>query len=241
MSASTPPTSLENMEARLAQIELKLAGATPSSSVQQSDDDVTSRINKLMRLIEINRLPPTSTTAPLPKKSTATDIDKANAKRVALHEEYQTIDRLLSDKLALSPIAGPAAAAASSDKNNAPMVFRRMEILASSKSMKRDMDLLAQLRDLTNIGTKTTPGRIDGSGEGESKIVNCPIITSERYNLPSNPEAKERLEQLCFRVARLNQRTAGVSQKVDDMLNSYGTVMMAMSEKMVLAEEQIKG
>jgi len=119
------------------------------------------------------------------------------------------------------------------------MVFRRMEVLASSDSMKRDMDLLARIRDLTLIGTKTSAA--GGTGGDGSKVVNCPIISSERYNLPSDPEAAERLERLCFRVAKLNQRSAMVSQCADGMLDSYGKIMMALSEKMVLAEEQIKG
>lgn len=119
-----------------------------------------------------------------------------------------------------------------------------MEILASSDTMKRDMDLLARIRDLTRIGAKggaLSDGSSwdDGSLSSSKGVVNCPIVSSEKYNLPSDPEAAERLERLCFRAAKLNQRTAVASQRADGMLNSYGTIMMALSEKMVLAEEQI--
>jgi len=105
--------------------------------------------------------------------------------------------------------------------------------------MKTDMDLLARIRDLTLIGTKVSAG--ETGSNGGSKVVNCPIVSSERYNLPSDPEAAERLDRLCFQVAKLSQRTARVSQRADEMLNSYCKIMMALSEKMVLAEEQIEG
>ncbi len=105
--------------------------------------------------------------------------------------------------------------------------------------MKRDMDLLSRIRELTMIGVKVTDS--NKSSNDESNVVNCPIIASERYNLPSDPEAKERLERLCFRVAELHKRSVAVSIRADRMLDCYGDVMMALSEKIVLAEEQIKG
>eukprot|EP00581_Thalassiosira_minuscula_P014819 CAMPEP_0183722342 /NCGR_PEP_ID=MMETSP0737-20130205/14322_1 /TAXON_ID=385413 /ORGANISM="Thalassiosira miniscula, Strain CCMP1093" /LENGTH=240 /DNA_ID=CAMNT_0025952483 /DNA_START=119 /DNA_END=841 /DNA_ORIENTATION=- len=238
-SPSSSPTSLEQMESRLAELELKLCGASLASSDRGNPNgpDVNSRLTNLMRL-ETDRRRPTPVAA---ASRAASDAAKADAKRLALHEEFRTIDRLLSE-LALSPLAGPAAAAGSG--NNAPMAYRRMEILASADSMKRDMDLLARIRDLTYIGTKAPAGGASSSGGGDgdgSKIVNCPIVSSERYNLPSDPKAAERLERICFRVAKLNQRAAVASQRADEMLNSYGKIMMALSEKMVLAEEQIKG
>eukprot|EP00585_Thalassiosira_rotula_P005981 CAMPEP_0196134670 /NCGR_PEP_ID=MMETSP0910-20130528/3519_1 /TAXON_ID=49265 /ORGANISM="Thalassiosira rotula, Strain GSO102" /LENGTH=227 /DNA_ID=CAMNT_0041394653 /DNA_START=149 /DNA_END=832 /DNA_ORIENTATION=+ len=227
MSNFTPPqTSLEQMESRLSKLELNLGGASLTPSQQSSTNaDVNSRIAKLMRL-ETDRRPPNNA------------AKKVDAKRLALHEEFRTIDRLLSE-LAMSPIAGPTNAAGSG--NVAPMVFRRMEVLASGESMKRDMDLLGRIRDLTLIGTKATASGGAGGATDGSKVINCPVISSERYSLPSDPEAAERLERLCFRVATLNQRTAMASHRADEMLNSYGKIMMALSEKMVLAEEQITG
>ncbi|KAL7537518.1 hypothetical protein ACHAWF_005790 [Thalassiosira exigua] len=233
MSEPTPSTSLEQMESRLAELELKIGGAAFASSREAGTAlDVNSRLDKLMRL-DSDRRPPPSSLSSAGKPPTAA---KAGSKRLALHEEFRTIDRLLSE-LAMSPVAGPTAAAGAN--SNAPMVFRRLEILASAESLKRDMDLLAKIRDLTLIGTKATvPG---GVGHvSESSIVNCPIVSSERYNLPSDPEAAERLDRLRFRVAKLNQRTAMVSKRADEMINTYGNIMMALSEKMVLAEEQIK-
>ena len=221
MSDST--TSLEQMESRLAALELKVVGPASSSS---SSVDVTSRIDKLVRS--------TAGTASYNDTTNKLSSDakaKAESKRLALREEYRTIDRLLSE-LEISPTVGPTEIASSG--NNAPMVFRRMEVLASAESLKRDMELLARIRDLTAIGTKVS------AGGTSSDVMNCPIITSERYNLPLDPEAAERLDRLCFRVAKLNQSTAILSQRVDKVVNSYGKVMSALSEKMVLAEEQIQ-
>ena len=221
MSDST--TSLEQMESRLAALELKVVGPASYSS---SSADVTSRIDKLVR----STAGTASYNDTTNKKLSSDAKAKAESKRLALREEYRTIDRLLSE-LEISPTVGPTEIASSG--NNAPMVFRRMEVLASAESLKRDMELLARIRDLTSIGTKVS------AGGSSSDVVNCPIITSERYNLPLDPEAAERLDRLCFRVAKLNQSTAILSQRVDKMVNSYGKVMSALSEKMVLAEEQI--
>lgn len=219
------------MESRLAQLESKLGAAAVAPPVPTgARSDVNSRIDKLMR--QDRRVPPTAfRTAPGSKSSSA--AAGADSKRSALHEELLAIDRLMSE-MAMSPVAGPTASAAGGPSNNAPMAFRRMEVLAGAESMKRDMDLLARIRDLTLIGTRASAG-------GNEDVVNCPIVSSERYNFPSDPEAAERLDRLCLRVARLNQRAAMASQRADKMLNAYGKIMMALSEKMVLAEEQILG
>ena len=227
---STPAlqaTSLEQLELRLAELELRVGTSLLSSSPSLSQKiDVASRLDNLLR-IETNRLPHTPPTA----KASDASLD---TKRAALHQEFRTIDRLLSE-LAMSPLAGPASVGGNS---NAPLLFRRQEILASSDSMKRDMEVLTRIRELTMIGVKVTN---DSNSSNESNVVNCPIISSERYNLPSDHDAKERLERLCFRVAELHKRSTAVSIRADRMLDSYGQIMMALSEKMVLAEEQIKG
>eukprot|EP00984_Skeletonema_dohrnii_P003152 scaffold1048_cov101-Skeletonema_dohrnii-CCMP3373.AAC.1 len=227
-AADSTPTSLEQLELRLAELELKIGTSilSGSSSSPSQNNDVTSRLDNLLR-IETNRRPPAPPTA----KASNASLD---TKRAALHQEFRTIDRLLSE-LAMSPLAGPAASVGGNA--NAPLLFRRQEILASSDSMKRDMEVLSRIRELTMIGVKVT----NDTNKSESNVVNCPIIASDRYNLPSDPEAKERLERLCFRVAEVHKRSTAVSIRADRMLDSYGQVMMALSEKMVLAEEQIKG
>ena len=171
---------------------------------------------------------------------------------MALHQEFQTIDRLLGE-LSFTPLAGPTAASSISSGGSgsgsatigeAPLLFRKMEILSTAESMKRDMDLLARIRDLTSIGTKSTAGGSAAVTTTTASTVdhaNCPIISSERYNLPSDPEQVDRLERVCHRVANLHQRSAGIALRVDSLLDCYSEVMGALSEKIVLAEEQIRG
>ena len=218
----SPTTTLEQMESRISELELKFGRAVPPSSAGQlssrSEADVNSRIEKFMR-----------TASPCGVKA-------ESSKRTALREEFRTIDRLLSE-LALSPLAGNTASGAAAP----PIVFRRMQILAAGESIKRDMELLARIRDLTLVGTVASSNTVQEGGTADassiSRVVNCPIISSERYNLPSDPEVAERLERLCFRVAKLNKQSALISQRADSYLDSYGKIMMALSEKMVLAEE----
>lgn len=220
---------IEQLESRLAELELNLLGVSSGDSTTAANNnvDVTTRLDKLLQSA-------TSTSAPPINNDNKTTTD-SSSKREALHNEYRTIDKLLSD-LSISPISGPTESASST--SNAPMVYRRLEVLSSAESMKKDMELLSKIRDLTSIGRKET-------GSGNSKIsaddvVNCSILSSDKYNLSSDPEVIDRLDRLCYRVAMLNQRAVSAAQKVDNMVNSYGTVMSALNEKMVLAEEQIQ-
>jgi len=217
---------IAQLELRLAELDLKLLGvSSPGDSSAANDNvDVTTRLDKLLQSA-------TSTSAP-PNDDNKTKTD--SSKREALHNEYQTIDKLLSD-LSISPISGPTESA--STNNNAPMVYRRLEVLSSAESMKTDMELLSKIRDLTSIGRKETGSN---STVSEDDIVNCSILSSDRYNQSSNPEDIDRLDRLCYRVAMLNQRAVSAAQKVDNMINSYGNVMSALNEKMVLAEEQVQ-
>ena len=214
---------IEQLESRLAELELKLLGVSSSEGTSSSSTDVTTRLDKLLQSA-------TSTSAPANTNDKSTD-----SKREALHNEYRTIDKLLSD-LSISPISGPTETASST--SNAPMVYRRLEVLSSAESMKTDMELLSKIRDLTSIGRKETGNRTAAISEDD--IVNCSILSSSKYNLSSDPEVIDRLDRLCYRVAMLNQRAVSAAQKVDNMVNSYGNVMSALNEKMVLAEEQIQ-
>ena len=217
---------IEQLESRLAELELKLLGVASPESCTSSSADVTTRLDKLLQSATSTSAPPNIT-----DDKSKTD----SSKREALHNEYRTIDKLLSD-LSISPISGPTESA--STNNNAPMVYRRLEVLSSAESMKTDMELLTKIRDLTSIGRKETANST--AAVSEDNIVNCSIISSERYNQSSDPEVIDRLDRLCYRVAMLNQRAVSAAQKVDNMVNSYGTVMSALNEKMVLAEEQIQ-
>jgi hypothetical protein len=250
------------IESRLAELEIKILGAQPV--INTNDRDISTRLDKLMRSVS------TSTAAVAAaahdKKSTSSSSSTVSnnsaallTKRSALHEEYRTIDRLLSE-LDISPTAGPTATATAAitaastgggsgegSMNSSALLFRRMEILASYETMKRDMDLLAQIRDLTSIGSKSDTLDLVGertstaaSSSSSSRVVNCPIISSERYNLPSNPETIQQLDAICLRVARIIERCTMTSHRADCMLQSYGAIMMALSEKMVLVEEQIR-
>jgi hypothetical protein len=118
-----------------------------------------------------------------------------------------------------------------------------MEVLANANSMRRDVETVARIRDLVAIGTRATAVATDGSSSSSSSsssgVVNCPVVSSGRYDLPSDPDVIERLDKLCYRVANMCRRVSDASRRADDMLDSYGGIVMALSEKMVLAEEQI--
>lgn len=231
MKTTTTPSTSERLDLRLARLELEFGTSLAATGTNTSHGQVASGTDALSRIDALIRSK-TERRPPAPPSARVSDAT-TESKRVALHEDFRTVDRLLSE-LAISPLAGPTASGGSA---NAPLIFRRMEVLASSESMKRDMELLARIRDLTNIGTKTT----EKGSDSESKVANCPVVSSDKFNLSSDPEALERLEKLCFRIANISKRSATVSQRADEMLSTYSEVMRALSEKIVLAEEQLKG
>jgi hypothetical protein len=254
MTNATTQEMEATIESRLAELELKVLGTEHLISTNGIDSDISSRLDKLMRSAPTPAMAAAAHGKSISTSSSSTaSIANAEAllskQRSALHEDYRVIARLLSE-LDISPTAGPTATAAAGGDgniNSSPLICRRMEILASCETMKRDMDLLAQLRDLTAIGTKADIASgnegisiTTSSSASSSRVVNCPIISSERYNLPSNPEAMQQLESICLRVATITERCAMASQRADGMLDSYGKIMMALSETLVLAEEQIR-
>mmetsp|Transcript_6608 Transcript_6608/g.13539 ORF Transcript_6608/g.13539 Transcript_6608/m.13539 type:complete len:252 (+) Transcript_6608:108-863(+) len=251
MNPTTSPASLDQLEARLAKLEFKL-GTTPSPPPSLGAD-VTTRLDRLTRLPRSGIAAASATgtgsisqSAASAASSSATAKQKEQSKRHALHKEFETIDRLLAE-LAFSPLAGPTAAFSVGGGGEritipeAPLHFRRLEVLASAEALKRDMDLLARIRDLTMIGASSTAMTAASSSSASDRHVNCPIITSDRYNLPSDPEQIDRLERLCHRVANLHVRSGKVAKRVDNMLDCYSNVMAALSEKIVLVEEELRG
>jgi hypothetical protein len=249
------------IESRLAELELRLGGSRPSllnsshRASRASDIDISSRLDQVMRSAASSSIAPKGNNPSASSSSSSSSSLRKNtesliSKRSALHEDCRAIDRLLSELDVISPTVGPTAGGEGKNNlNSSALIFRRMEILASSETMKRDMDLLAHVRDLTSIGTRTDVAsgakaaiiavNSPSSAAAASRVVNCPIISSERYNFPSDPMAVQKLDAICLRVAELIERTAMASQRADVMLKSYGNIMMALSEKMVLAEEQI--
>eukprot|EP00956_Cyclotella_meneghiniana_P016486 scaffold26007_cov73-Cyclotella_meneghiniana.AAC.2 len=217
---TSTPAELPELESRVSKLESKL-GVSLSKKLPPPGSDINSLLDRFNRM-EIERQPP------VPSSIKSSDISDSS-KRLALHEDFRVIDRLLGE-LGMSPLAGPAMAGAS----NPPLIYRRQEILASSESMKRDMELLARIRDLTSIGRKV-------SDSNESTFVDCPIVSSDRYNITADPDAVDRLDQICLRAANLNKRALFISHRTDELLNSYSQVMGALAEKIVLAEEQVRG
>ncbi|KAL7477828.1 hypothetical protein ACHAW6_003621 [Cyclotella cf. meneghiniana] len=226
-SLTAAPT-LDLLESRLRDLELKLGTSLQDSTIQRahsgnlsSSADFKSVLDKFIRR-ETERRPP------VPSSSRASDATDAS-KRLSLHEDFRAIDRLLED-LDLGPLVGPTMTGGT----NAPLLFRRMEVLACCESIKRDLLLLARIRELTSVGRKS-------SEINESKVVDCPIVSSDKYSIAVNQDAVQRLEAICFRAANLSKRTALISNRTDQLLTSYSKVMEALDEKIVLAREQIEG
>ncbi|EJK76947.1 hypothetical protein THAOC_01261 [Thalassiosira oceanica] len=210
---------MDNAERRLADLEHRVIGPDRNKCPQLPQLSLSDRIDELvLSCEEASRPPPGSTN------------DKSGAKRSALHDEFGRIGCLLKE-LDISATAGPTRATANSNS----VAFRRLEILAQKESLKRDIELLAKIRDLASVGSK-----ISGDyNSGTERVASCLIVSSERYNFPSDSQATERLQKLCLGVAKLNDRSVALSQRADSVLNLYASVARSLSEKIVLVEEQV--
>ncbi|KAL3780887.1 hypothetical protein HJC23_009933 [Cyclotella cryptica] len=219
--------TLDQLECRLRDLELKLGVSLDNSEIHLAHSynlaggsDFKSGLNKFVQR-EIERRPPVSS------YSKASDATGASS-RFLLHEEFRAIDRILKE-LDVDPLVGPTMTVGAT----APLLFRRMEVLASRESMKTDMVLLARIRDFTSMGRKISVGN-------EAKVVDCPIVSSAKYNIAVDQDSLIRLDTISFRVANLSKRTAAISHRTDLLLNSYTQVMEALDEKIILAKEQIE-
>jgi len=87
-----------------------------------------------------------------------------------------------------------------------------------------------------------------GSGSGDSaaerkanaeSYINAPILSSERYEYASDSEARRRLHDVSLQVADINARAVSVATRVDSLVSQYHRIMTILSEKCVLADEEL--
>jgi hypothetical protein len=111
-----------------------------------------------------------------------------------------------------------------------PLLYRRQEILASSESLKRDMD---ELRNILHLLLTSQPAHTDHLRE--EQVTQAPIITAPSIS----HEDERRLDALRLLLLDITARSEKLVSSMDNMLECYHTVVTAASEKFVLADETI--
>jgi|Transcript_21186 hypothetical protein len=75
----------------------------------------------------------------------------------------------------------------------------------------------------------------------EEEFVNAPIMTSSGgYSFASTEESQGRLEAVSVKAADLHRRSSSVVSRIDALTYQYHAILSAVSEKCVLADEQVR-
>ena len=120
----------------------------------------------------------------------------------------------------------------SSSTKNAPLLYRRQEILASKESFEKDMNQLVLIRDLLLRKHQTKPG---------NKIIfsESPIISSSVYDSANDPSMLQRLDTITVKVSNVQEKASKLVSRLDSLLDRYQQIMLATSEKVLLADEEL--
>lgn len=143
----------------------------------------------------------------------------------SLNATWDESDRLLQD---LHP--GPNMTYQQPSKNY-PILFRRKEVLASADSLSADMDQLSTILNLLLISQKQTESPLR-----EEQVTQAPILTS----LAIAEDDERRLDKVAGQIGDMNRQIEDVASRIDSLVESYHTVMAAVSDKMVAADEALK-
>jgi hypothetical protein len=135
-------------------------------------------------------------------------------------------DALLQE---LHPLAGLSYQEPSSNTRNDPIMYRRQQVLASADDMKRDFSQLNTIMNLLLIAQSTKK-------LSEEQVFNAPIITSAAC---ADPNSTARLETLLLDIAITRQQTMAMANRVDSLIQTYHTIVMALSERMLLLNQTL--
>lgn len=224
------------MKSRVRHLELQLGLETLSSSRNDSDEqplrnraaqaaaDVSSRVQALERQC-----------AALAQQSSAVT-------------DWKEIDALMEE-------LSPGTALTHQKQIMAPILYRRAEVLAASARFKADMEQVAQILHLLLISAKPAAEAtafLSSSTRSstatstttitEQQVVHAPILMTDYSNsemMMSAVVEQERLDALSTTVVDLQARIQRASAKLDRILDNYASLVAAVSETLVLADEEI--
>ena len=184
-----------------------------------------------------------SETKPATASTTTTDSVDLNGRLEALERRYlaattPSFRETWKESEKLLQELDPGAALTHQQQIAAPIMYRRQEVLASAETFRRDMKHVAQILNLLLIGQEqSSSSSEEGAAISEQKIVKAPILI-ETTGL--SEDYIERLRTLHNNIADIAHRTGKVARTVDRLLEHYHALVHATSEKMVLAEEELR-
>jgi Dynactin subunit p22 len=117
-----------------------------------------------------------------------------------------------------------------------PLLYKRQQVLAAASQLKHDMDQLDVILKLLTNETKEKASSTSSSTMRLDQVTQAPILSSPHYT--QSHQDQERLDTLRVTYGSLNDRIGKLQQQMQQLLESYHTIMTAASEKLILAEEK---
>mmetsp|Transcript_23524 Transcript_23524/g.39906 ORF Transcript_23524/g.39906 Transcript_23524/m.39906 type:complete len:198 (-) Transcript_23524:85-678(-) len=189
------------LEARLLALETTL-GFVPANdeSGKAKSGDLSSRLDQLEQ--EWKTLAPSS-----------------------LNMLWEETDKIVKD---LHPGPSMTYQQPSSTRNNYPIVYRKQQVLAATKTLQRDMEYLTNIVNLLLISQAGTIS--------EESVTQAPILTSCLVT----PEQEKRLSTLRVQTAEAQQKTEALAVRVDSLVRTYQTILGSLAERMLKLEQANK-
>lgn len=116
-----------------------------------------------------------------------------------------------------------------------PLLYKRQQLLAAASQLQLDMQQVDVILKLLTYETKEKASSSSSSMRLD-QVIQAPIVTSPHYS--QSHKDRERLDTLRVTFGALNHRVSIVQQQMQQLLETYHTVMTAASEKCILAEER---
>lgn len=116
----------------------------------------------------------------------------------------------------------------------APILYRKQHVLAAADSLQVNLKQVADILHLLLIGQ---PPVTDRFMIKEEFVTQAPILT-ERPAI--SDQDRHRMDAVQQHLMDLQGRTVSVADTLDRLLDNYHTLMSAVSEKIVLADEELR-
>ena len=128
----------------------------------------------------------------------------------------------------------------------APILYRRQEVLASSATFQADMENVAQILNLLDIQQQRQSNNRSSQQITEQQVVQAPILMMVDSSVGTittamtAAEQTDKLDALSNTLVDLMTRVQQAGSKFDRMLHNYHALVAAVSEKLVLADEEMQ-
>lgn len=176
-------------------------------------------------------------------KDVATRMDALERRSAALSSSSAVAELFMEIESLIEELS-PGTALTHQKQIMAPILYRRQEVLASSATLQADMENVAQILNLLDIASQSN---IRSSPQiTEQQVVQAPILMLDDISVSgttatmTSAEQVNKLDCLSNVLIDLQNRIQQSGSKLDRMLHNWHSLVAAVSEKMVLADEELQ-